>query len=463
MVVVKRKGSKVFASLLAVSIAFGSVGFASADTTSGKSSYAHDQKVVARVDANRAIEHIRYLSEEIGTRPGGLDAEKRSAEYIAKTLKSYGYDVEFQYFTVPDQFIANVAFADGTSWEMAAAQNGKLSNESVKGQVLYVDGGTNLSDFPASTAGKIVVMPRASSTADYRTQVDNAVKSGAKGVILQSLVGSRGNYGQTFNPNLTIKYDVPVFGAAFIQGEWLKEKAAKGPVEISLTAEHFSNLQSVNVIATKAPNTKSEKTKEVILGAHHDSVVGAFGANDNASGVGLMLELARVYKGYNTDKEMKFIAFGSEERGLLGSRYYVNQLTQEQKDKIEAVFVPDMVATNYEKAKNLYAMTPDGSRNIVTNSTLAAGARLGNSDILPGTFGSSDHVPFHQAGIPAALFIWMGIDSWDPLVYHIEKVYHTPQDTIADNISEERMQSALDIIGAGLFSTVRKDVPALNK
>lgn len=461
--VVKRKGLKVFASLLAVSIAFGSVGYASAENTNGKSSYAHDQKVVARVDANRAIEHVRYLSEEIGTRPGGLEAEKRSADYIAKTLKGYGYDVEYQYFPVADQYIANVAFADGKTWEMAAAPNGKLSTEAVKGQVLYVEGGTNLSDFPTGTAGKIIVMPRADTTAGYRTQVDNAVKLGAKGVILQSLVGSRGNYGQTFNPSLTTNYKVPVYGSAFIQGEWLKEQAAKGPVEISLTAKHYSNLQSVNVIATKAPKTKSKETKQVILGAHHDSVVGAFGANDNASGVGLMLEIARVYKGYNTEKELKFIAFGSEERGLLGSRYYVDQLTQEQRDSIEAVFVPDMVATNYDKAKNLYAMTPNGSTNLVTDSAIAAGARLGNSDILPGTFGSSDHVPFHNAGIPAALFIWMGIDSWDPLVYHIEKVYHTPQDTIADNISAERMKSALDIIGAGLFSTVRKDVPALNK
>ncbi|MEC1523394.1 M28 family peptidase [Neobacillus niacini] len=461
--VVKRKGSKVFASLLAVSIAFGSVGYASAENTNGKSSYAHDQKVVARVDANRAIEHVRYLSEEIGTRPGGLEAEKQSADYIAKTLKGYGYDVEYQYFPVADQYIANVAFADGTTWEMAAAPNGNLSTEAVKGQVIYVDGGTDLSDLPAESEGKIIVMPRASTTAGYRTQVDNAVKAGAKGVILQSLVGSRGNYGQTFNPSLATKYDVPVYGAAFIQGEWLKEQAAKGPVEISLTAQRYSNLQSLNVIATKAPKTKTTNTKQVILGAHHDSVVGAFGANDNASGVGLMLEIARVYKGYNTEKELKFIAFGSEERGLLGSRYYVDQLTQKQRDSIEAVFVPDMVATNYDKAKNLYAMTPNGSTNLVTDSTIAAGARLANSDILPGTFGSSDHVPFHNAGIPAALFIWMGVDSWSPLVYHIEKVYHTPQDTIADNISAERMKSALDIIGAGLFSTVRKDVPALNK
>lgn len=461
--VVKRTRSKVFASLLAVSIAFGSVGSVSADSPNGKSSYAHDQKVVARVDANRAIEHVRYLSEEIGTRPGGLEAEKRSADYIANTLRGYGYDVEYQYFPVADQYIANVAFNDGSTWEMGAAPNGKISTEAVEGQVLFIEGGTSLTDFPSEAEGKIIVMPRASSTSDYRKQVDNAVQAGAKGVILQSLVGSRGNYGSTFNPSLLTTYDIPVYGAAFIQGEWLKEQLEEGPVEISLTAKQYSNLQSVNVIATKAPKTKRKNAKQVILGAHHDSVVGAFGANDNASGVGLMLELARVFKGYNTEKELKFIAFGAEERGLLGSRYYVNQLTQEQKDNIEAVFVPDMVATNYDKAKNLYAMTPDGSTNLVTDSTMAAGARLGNSDILPGTFGSSDHVPFHQAGIPAALFIWMGIDSWDPLVYHIEKVYHTPQDTIADNISAERMKSALDIIGAGLFSTVRKDIPGLYK
>ncbi|ALC89358.1 aminopeptidase [Bacillus sp. FJAT-18017] len=459
--VLRRKGLKVAASLLAVSMAFGSVGYAANDGA-GKSAYSQDQKVIARVDAERAIEHVRYLSEEIGPRPGGLEAEKQSADYIARVLKGYGYDVEYQYFPVADQYIGAASFGDGTSWQMGAAPNGKISGEGVTAEVIFVEGGTNLSDFPADTAGKIVVMARGASTADYRAQVNNAVAKGAAGVILQSLVGSRGNYGQTFNPSLIGKVNVPVFGAAFIQGEWIKEKLANGPVEMTLTAEQFSNLQSVNVIATKPAKSKDDG-KQVILGAHHDSVVGAPGGNDNASGVGLMLELARVYKGYNTDKEMKFIAFGSEERGLLGARHYVNQLSQAEKDNIEAVFVPDMVATSYGPAKNLYAMTPDGSRNAVTDSTTAAGARLGNSDILPGTFGSSDHVPFHQAGIPAALFIWMGVDSWNPLVYHIEKVYHTPQDTIEDNISVERMQSALDVIGSGLFDVVRKDVPALNK
>ncbi|CEG28756.1 M28 family peptidase [Bacillus sp. B-jedd] len=459
----RKKVFKVAAPILAMSMLFGATGFAAPEAGPGKSAASQDQKVVARVDAERAIEHIRYLSEEIGPRNGGLEGEKKSAAYIAGVLGSYGYDVEYQYFPVADQYIANVKFNDGTSWDMGAAPNGKISKEAVTGEVIFVNGGTNLADFPANTAGKIVVMPNAGSTAAYRSQINNAISKGATGVIIQSLVGGRGNYGSAFNPSLASKVDVPVFGAAYIHGEWIKEQLAKGPVTISLTAEHFTNLQSVNVIATKPAKGNVENPKQVILSAHHDSVVGAPGANDNASGVGLMLELARVFKGYNTDKEMKFVAFGSEERGLLGARHYVNQLSQAEKDNIEGVFNADMVATNYDKAKNLYAMTPDGSENIVTDSVMAAGARLGNSDILPGTFGSSDHVPFHQAGIPAALFIWMGIDSWSPLVYHIEKVYHTPQDTIADNVSAERMQSALDIIGSGLFDVVRKDVPALNK
>jgi aminopeptidase YwaD len=432
-------------------------------SANGKSDAAQDQKIVSRVDAKRAIEHIKYLSEEIGPRPGGLEAENQAANYIADQLKSHGYEVKYQYFPVADQFLADVSFTDGTSWQMGAAPNGKVSDVPVKAEVIFVDGGTQAADFPADVKEKVVLLTRANTTADYRQQVDHAVNAGAAGVILQSVVGSRGNYGSTFNPSLTTAYEVPIFGAAYIQGEWLKEQLNAGPVEIELTAKKYSDLQSVNVIGTKKAKNKKSDGKEVILSAHMDSVVGAPGANDNASGIGLMLELARVFKGYNTDKDLKFIAFGSEERGLLGSRYYVDQLTQAERANIEAVFNPDMVATNYAEAKNLYVMTVDGGKNIVTESTMAAGARLGNSDILPGKFGSSDHVPFHDAGIPSALFIWMGIDSWDPLVYHIEKVYHTPEDTIEDNISTERMQSALEIIGAGLFDVVRKEVPGLKR
>nr|MBU6863703.1 M28 family peptidase [Streptococcus oralis] len=90
---------------------------------------------------------------------------------------------------------------------------------------------------------------------------------------------------------------------------------------------------SLNVIAKKKPKNSTGNEKAVVVSSHYDSVVGAPGANDNASGTGLVLELARAFQNVETDKEIRFIAFGSEETGLLGSDYYVNSLSQKERDR----------------------------------------------------------------------------------------------------------------------------------
>ena len=82
----------------------------------------------------------------------------------------------------------------------------------------------------------------------------------------------------------------------------------------------------------------------------------------------------------------------------------MNSLSQKERDRILGVFNADMVATNYDKAKNLYAMTPDGSTNFVTDA-LQAGKQLNNDLVLQGKFGSSDHVPFAEAGIPRSIYL----------------------------------------------------------
>ena len=455
------KKQRLLAIILVFMLALTSVSFAAPNDNA---SMAFDQKAVAKVSAERAMEHIKYLSEEIGTRPGGLEGEWKGAEYIKSVFESYGYDVEMQPFSVGDQNLGKIIFPNGKEWETNSMSNSLFTDDSfVEGEVVFVEGGLLPTDFSSDVADKIVLLERASTTAGVRTQVSNAVAANVKGVIIYSVVGSRGNYGSAFSTSLSNDVNIPVLGAAYIQGVWLKEMLAEGEVSIKIQTRKYTDLQSLNVIATKPAKNKDANAPVIVIGGHMDSVVGAPGANDNASGVALTLELARVLKGYNTDKEIRFMAFGSEERGLLGARHYVNQLNSDEKSRIIGMFSADMVATSYPLAKNLYSMTVDGSHNAVTEAATAAGTRLGNSDILPGTFGSSDHVPFHQAGIPSALFIWMGIDSWNPLVYHIEKVYHTPQDTIEDNVSVERLQSALDIIGAALFDLARKEVPALEK
>ncbi len=420
---------------------------------------AFDQKVVARVNAERAIAHVRVLSEEIGTRLTGLTNEYLAGEYIAGVFEDLGYDVEFHDFALTggsaNVNVGYITFPDDTLWETGAAAGGL----SASGPVF--DAGSGLADdYPEGLEPGFIALVRRGQT--FASIAANAKAAGAAGVIVYNTTfGGRGNYPSAWSPSVST--DIPFLGAAWIHGmRLLAMLEAGGEVYVDLDTMRFTNRTSRNVIATKPASNGDPNAPIVAVTAHYDSVVGSPGANDNASGVATVLELARVFKSYNTDMEIRFIAFGAEEVGLVGSNRYVQRLTAEERARFVGVFNADMVATNHPNVTHLVAATPNGVQHIVTDSAAAAGARLGDSSLLPTTFGSSDHVPFHNAGIPAALFIWLG-GNLIPSSYEIELFYHTPQDTILENMSAERFKSALTIIGAAVFDITRKQVPALFK
>ncbi|HAN19028.1 MAG: hypothetical protein A2X13_11465 [Bacteroidetes bacterium GWC2_33_15] len=85
----------------------------------------------------------------------------------------------------------------------------------------------------------------------------------------------------------------------------------------------YHKLKSPNVLAQIGNGSVNKK--EIIIGAHLDSYRNSPGASDNGSGIGVMLELARYLKKHESQLNgvVKFIAFGAEELGVLGSRKYV--------------------------------------------------------------------------------------------------------------------------------------------
>lgn len=91
----------------------------------------------------------------------------------------------------------------------------------------------------------------------------------------------------------------------------------------SFTFSRGKEYSSANVLAHKP----GKFSKQIIVGAHYDSVSIGKGADDNASGVGVMLEVAEVLKKVKTLYSIVFVAFGAEEGGLNGSNYYANQMT----------------------------------------------------------------------------------------------------------------------------------------
>ncbi|NEE58625.1 M20/M25/M40 family metallo-hydrolase, partial [Streptomyces sp. SID8455] len=74
----------------------------------------------------------------------------------------------------------------------------------------------------------------------------------------------------------------------------------------------------------------------VFAGAHLDSVSSGAGINDNASGSAAVLETALAVSraGYQPDKHLRFAWWGAEELGLIGSKYYVNNLPAAERSKI---------------------------------------------------------------------------------------------------------------------------------
>lgn len=405
---------------------------------------AFDRKVISRIDSERIYKDIHYLSEILGPRVTGTEAEKQAAQFIKERLESYGYKVETQEFKIPDQMMGSLKTADGKQIDMNVAAGSAATPKEGLTLPLYDAKLGKAEDFTADAAGKIALISRGELT--FADKVANAVAAGAAGVIIYDNVDQPG----PLNPSIGGETTVPVAGISKASGEALRNDILAQGKTVTLTVEKLGSATSKNIIATRTPD-KGSNHDIVHVSAHFDSVPFAPGANDNASGTSVALELARVLKSYPIDKELRFVFVGAEEIGLVGSEYYVSQLSQNELKRSIANFNMDMVGTDWDKATAIFMNAVDGKANIVSDTALATAKRIGTpSELILYQRGSSDHVSFHDAGIPAINFIRR-----EPGTANLEPYYHTPQDTI-EHISKERLKEAGDLVGAAVYSLIGK-------
>jgi alkaline phosphatase isozyme conversion protein len=168
---------------------------------------------------------------------------------------------------------------------------------------------------------------------------------------------------------------------------------------------------SLNVIAVR-PGTS---TREIIVGAHYDSVEVGRGADDNASGVGVMLEVAGLIRGISTPYTVRFIAFGAEETGLNGSRSYVDHMRAEElRNTVAMINLDSLIAGDIA-----YAYGSTGSKSDLRGWILDEAQERGfelqtqpgaELDLPDGTpCDCSDYAPFEHAGVP---FVYFEATNW---------------------------------------------------
>jgi hypothetical protein len=302
------------------------------------------------------------------SRNSGEPGYKASVDYVAKLMREAGYDVTIQpYKFTYSAYVGTPTWSEvsptarsfvvGTDWNPGQS-NGTATNAEIQpagGIVLPPTSspssasGCSPNDFNGFTAGRIALIQRGTCT--FGVKVQNAEAAGASGVV----IFNEGNPGRTtvLNGSLVDANNtpfvpaIPVAFTSFDIGQSLYNEYEAGSTPTMSLSIHMiidPNREDYNVIAE---SKGGDKNHVVVVDAHLDAIYGS-GMLDNASGSATILDLAQKMKNVNPRNKLRFIWFGGEELGLLGSSYYVNNLSKTELSHIGYDLDADVTATpNY--------------------------------------------------------------------------------------------------------------------
>jgi Zn-dependent M28 family amino/carboxypeptidase len=363
----------------------------------------------------------RIADQNGGTRASGTPGYDRSAEYVGNKLAAAGWNVSYQEFEFP--------FFE----ELAAAELARLSPDpktftptevltyefsgsgDVTGEVQAVDvqippaptpsstSGCETADFAGFTAGNIALIQRGTCT--FEIKVANAVAAGATAVI----IFNEGQPGRTdpFAGGLGGPTTVPVVGVSFAEGARFVELDAAGVVTARVATETLSEERTTRNVIAETPGGRADNV--VFAGAHLDSVPEGPGINDNGTGTAGLLELGLKLADERVKNKVRLAFWAAEEGGLLGSTYYVSQLSFEQQVDIALYLNFDMIGSpNFVR----FVYDGDDSDGVGAGAGPFGSAQI--ESLFTGYFdsrslpsegtdfsGRSDYGPFIAVGIPS--------------------------------------------------------------
>lgn len=285
-------------------------------------------------------------------------------------------------------------------------------------------------------------MPRQGNLepADTRA-IAQIVRDAAPGVVLRSSAGEHGtmfvlgrDQGDNARPSIVLSAEHYNMIARMV--------AAGVPVRLRVdlrTRFLDGDTRSYNVLADLPGSDPALKDEVVIVGAHLDSWHSATGATDNADGSAAVMEAARILKaiGAAPRRTIRVGLWGAEEQGLIGARAHVAQ--HYAGDANAAARAKVAAYLNLDPGMGpIYGwyMENNAAAKTLFDAWLAPLASLGvKRNVIQG-IGSTDHVAFRSAGIPA----------FNPIQDYVDydvRTHHTNVDTYERVRPEDLRQNAI--------------------
>jgi hypothetical protein len=437
-------------------------------------------------DGAKAKEHIAYLADPArGGRYSGSPGYREAAQYVAEQFKAIGLEplgdggTYFQRFSMPIVDLSATPVltrtgAEAKSWrhrvDFTESVGGRSGNGSAESTVVVVGGaakGSGQDDFEGVTTRGRIALITGPTTGNA---LENSFAEGAVGVLVIGDASIRYSFiPRFFNqtiPVLVITESVAnellaPAGSTVTQVQnavRARRSSLSAPspafdtdvtVRMALPLTAVREVEGVNVIGLLRGGDPDLSKRAVLVGGHLDGVGtdpdGTVfpGANDNASGPAVTIEVARALAAKRADlrRSVVFVAFAGEEEGLLGSEAYATRtaVSPGRVESLVAYLNLDVIGCcgNTLEASDESAALVDRIR---------AAARTLGVPFQSIRGGGSDQTTFAKRGVPSAIILWSDI------------ILHTPRDTIA-LIETPRLQKAGAVVTAVTLDLGRGDGP----
>jgi len=372
----------------------------------------------------KAYDYDRHLADNIGPRLTGSDNYVNAVSWAVETFKSLGL-----------KNVHTEPFAMRALWEPETPAVGSITEprhqalhiysagwspstpaDGITGKVTYLKEiipAEKLTAAKDKIAGNIVVIDDA--TFGEKPAIGELIKSlsvlntlAPKAVLLTGRANGTENAASiSFNGEVSA---FPVAQIGLEDEQLIKRLLETGPVTVHFDFKNrVRPATEVNNVIAEIPG-REDPNSIVIVGAHLDSWHPATGAQDNGTGVATVLEVARAVQalGRPPRRTMRFILFGGEEQGLVGSNNYSKKHLADM-PSIDAVLISD---TGAQPSRGWYLMAREDEKQAIANiEPLLAG--LGSNQTSPDTefLFETDHAGFDVFGVPT-LVLWNGVDKY---------------------------------------------------
>lgn len=444
------------------------------------------------LERSRALDLYRTLTDEIGARLTGSPAHVQAARWARDRFAEWrladphlepfefgrGWQLEHLSVAMTEpRYLPLIAYADAWSPSTAGVISGRAvyvgdkNASQIQAMAAQLRGAIvlthlpvtefvardrpqpGLDDRPVATGNPALPQPRASSS-----DLVALLRSAGAAVALRPSAYRDGTVGVAGNP-ATASDAVPTIVVAGEQYNVIARLAAQGhPVSlrIELRTRYFEeDRNSYNVIAEIPGHDPALGGQLVLIGAHLDSWHTASGATDNADGVVAVMEAMRILRAVGAEprRTIRVALWSGEEQGLLGARAYVAQhfATPAARNQL-SVYLNDDPGSG--KTLGFY-MEGNARAKALFDGWLAPLTDLGAMRNIIEGIGSTDHVPFNQAGLP-------GFNVIKDFTAYDERTRHTNAD-YPERMTEDALKQSAIVMATFAWRAAMLDGPVPGK